>query len=265
METEGLEADRESIRRAGTTAVLGLLAFLAPSAGPAGTEPPDIEGRWAQKMVLTSVARVPIIGKVESTTTSYLKVDLSQSGRQIEWRAETCDVGIDTDTGVVETVLPDRFSDAIPTPPRAGRLVAREDRWRLVIPSRTVVIGADLDRPRRDPLPTSPDEPSVIDADADGHPGATVRVEGLLDGRLYVVQRSRDAYRATIHSEQRIRGRVEWHTDRELLDSTNLLLGEGPPSRPHPNPGRSWFELVDVDRTVDCEEIRARRRDLFDR
>ncbi|MFB6262444.1 MAG: hypothetical protein ABEL76_02290 [Bradymonadaceae bacterium] len=270
MGTETRHTRRVSSRghRAGTVGLLVVLFLSTTRIGVASehhSETPNLTGHWAQKIVLTSVSDVPVLGRIETRTVSYLRVDIEQQETRLKWNAETCDATLRAGVGAIRTVLPDAFVRAIRTPTRRGRVTRRGGGWQLIVAPRTTVLGATLDATESAPLPTSPTDEAVVDADDDGEPGVTIRLKGLIRARLFVVQRSTDAYRASIDSADRLSGRVDWHADRRLLRSTSPFIGDGPPSRPHPDPDRSWFELVRLERPIDCSRLLSRRSELFER
>ncbi len=248
-------------------ALLGLAVAVAttlPGSVAAEDSPPDISGRWAQKVVLTSVVDLPLIGQITSTTTSYLTVDTDQDDRRVTWAPTTCDITLDSNSSAVDTVLPDRFVEAVPTPERTGRIEEADDESRLTIQEAVTLMGAELEDPADDPLPTSPDAPEVTDDDGDGRPGVSVKLEGLLGGWLYVVRRSRDSYSGTITPGGSIRGLVDWKTEQNVLESTNPLLSDGPTPEPYPDPEYSWFVMQRVSESVDCEDVLSRKDELFE-
>ncbi|MFB6374131.1 MAG: hypothetical protein ABEN55_13695 [Bradymonadaceae bacterium] len=225
---------------------------------------PDLSGTWARKTVQTSVTDLPILGDTTSKTTSYVLVDIEQTGRRVSWSARTCEATIDGDIGAVRTILPDAFVDAIPVSNRSGRLVTdEEDETRLKMEPDHIVMGAALGDPANDPLPSSADDLSVTDDDHDGKPGVTIRMEGLLSGRVYVVRRATSRYSATVEDPDRFRGLVDWETDRRILKSTNSLLANDRKTEPHSDARKSWFEMRRLDTKITCSQLRSRTDDLF--
>ena len=237
------------------------------SAQQQGDDLPDLSGQWAQKVVQTSITKLPLVGKVTSQTISYLVFEATQEGDRVTWSPTTCDVRIDSDVDVVRTVLPDKFVDAVPSLTRTGRILPADGQGngpRLEIEPATMVMGANLRSPTHESLPNSSDARPVVDGDRDGHPGVTIRIEGMLDGKMYIVQRGTDSYTAALDGDgRRIRGLVDWKAERSVLKSTNPLIGSGPETNPPPKAERSWFEMVRLDEKTSCSEMMSRRKELF--
>ena len=58
------------------------------------------------------------------------------------------------------------------------------------------------------------------DDDHDGHPGVTVRIGGLIDGEVYLVQRGWSEFAGTAYDADTIRGDVRFDQDQEILGAT---------------------------------------------
>jgi hypothetical protein len=140
----------------------------------------------------------------------------------------------------------------------------RNDGWGIEVDKSLSVLGASLRAPATETLPTNPDDPRITDPDDDGHPGVTIRIEGIVSGEMYIVQRAHDAYRGEIVDNSRIRGRVAWKTKQVVLDSNSMFLGNQPDNRPHPNAAKSHFTMVWASEQTDCKEIVSRQDKLFD-
>lgn len=243
-------------------AVVAVEPRSAHTASP--PDPPDLQGTWAQKIVMTSLSDPPVIGEVTSRTITYALYEVTQERRDLEVRTETCDVKLRNESSMMSTLLPDRFVRALPDEERSARIADTDDGPVLEFERSYTVLGARLREPRSETLPSSPDDPRVIDDDGDNHPGVTIQVEGIVDGALRVVQRAWDRYRAPVESTSRVAGTVEWRVDQHVVDATSVFLQGQPPTRPHPDESKSHFEMVRVSSDFDCSEVLDRRNDLFD-
>lgn len=247
-------------------ALAALILLVIPTTARADDGAPDLSGRWAQKMVLTGVSDAPVIGRVTSETRSLLLVDVEHdSDTQLSLQTRVCDIQMSNDTSVVETTAPDAFVDAVPNERRSGRLEVDEaGATELVIPKHVALFGAQLRSPSSERLPRKKSHPAVTDPDGDGHPGVTIRIDGLVSGSIYLVQRSWDAWRGTVEDD-RVEGTVRWDVEQSVLGASNMFLKSQPSTRPHPDRTRSWFELVSVESNTDCSEVVDRRDELFAR
>ena len=239
------------------------VAILMVSSRPAAgsdldrrTHPlPDVEGWWAQKMVLTAVSDPPFVGEVINETINYVLIRIAQEGRQLTLHSRVCDVDIDSNFTRVRTIIPSAFAEALPDSERSAELVRDDGRWRVEVDRLLSVVGAQLREPTSERLPTSADDPRVVDADEDGHPGLTVKIRGMVDGKIYVVQRGWDAYAGAVQNGDRIQGDVRWSTEQTVVGSNNIFLRSQPPTEPHENPERSFFEMVRLDDAPSCEDV----------
>ncbi|QDG54143.1 hypothetical protein FIV42_26395 [Persicimonas caeni] len=150
------------------------------------------------------------------------------------------------------------------TPDAPAALPDVEGVWaqKLVTTAVSKVLGANLDA-EADKLPRKKSDPRVIDGDKDGHPGMTVRVSGLIDGELYLLQKSWDRLWGKMLGDGRIVGRIKWRTEQVVLDSTSRLLGDPPESKPHPDPKQSYFRMKRVTAQTSCADIVKTQKELF--
>lgn len=232
-----------------------------PDALPAGADV-DLTGTWAHKSLQTSLTDVPVGGEVEARTITLRITEVEQTDRTLAIRSKVCHSEVDGDSDTVTTRIPDAFVDGLPVAERRGQLEERNGELALTVDHQCDVYGADLDDPQ-DALPTAPDAPTVVDADGDGDPGVTVHLEGMISAKLNIAQRGCDSYVGRVLSEDRVRGTVDWSADQELLESNSMLVGSKPPSRPHPDAQKSWFEMRRVDEAMTCEQLMERVDEVF--
>lgn len=255
------EADMiENRRIVIAVATIFFVALVGPGEATADAGIPDLSGTWAQKIVLSSVSDPPVVGTVKSTTTTYLLYEIRQRDREVEIERTICDVQMESDSSMVEPELPNLFVDALPEEDRAGRIDREGGSAVLVVERSESVLGADLRAPISERLPTSAEDSRVTDVDGDGEPGATVRIRGIVSGEIYVVQRAWNRFRGRLDSTGRIAGRVEWQLDQEVVGSSSIFLRNQPPTRPHPDGAKSYFEMVRVDSGATCSELMGSTR-----
>ncbi len=239
------------------------LIMLIPAASWA-QDWPDVSGKWAQQQVTTSVSKIPIVGVVETRTIAYLLLDIEQDGTQLEISSTVCSIKIDGDIKKVRSVVPQGMIDAIGTVTRKARLERTKDgRVRFFQPRSTDLLGVKLSK-TGEQLPTEPDDPRVVDADKDGKPGVTVKIEGMIDGAVYVIQRSWSILRGIAAGDQ-IDGKVTWKTEQVVLDASSALLNSNPDAKPHANRDRHFFRTTRIRSKSTCSDIIKGREKLFQR
>jgi hypothetical protein len=245
------------------SALLTSVMVLVVANAHAESKPtPTVAGSWAQLMVTTSIARLPVIGKVENRSYFYALVRLEQEGAELVATTEPCFVRIDGEVKRVKTIIPRPMLEVMGPRTRAAAVTPDGD---VTFQRAVDVLGARLDDPWRDALPTEPDDEAVIDEDRDGNPGVTVKIVGPIDGEIYVVQRSWNELRGTLAEDgESIRGRVTWRTHQEVVGASNMFLKANPDAKPHPDPDESWFEMKRIDASQTCDDIRKNHNRLFE-
>jgi hypothetical protein len=215
----------------------------------------DLSGTWAQRWTQTAVSRVPVVGRVRTTTETLLLLTIEQHGDALSIDQQVCAIDVSSGSGVVRTIIPDAFVDALPTSAVEARLdlggtTAGIRDWQSVD-----VVGAALTDASNDALPTDANDVRVLDPDADGHPGMTVLVRGMVDGEVYVVQRGQSELRTSYVSSERIEGVVDWTAEQVVLGASARVLRNSPPTEPDPDPARNRFVTVRLDAGATCSTV----------
>lgn len=227
----------------------------APDAPDAAASPTELTGTWAQRQVTVSNVDVPVVGTTRTPTVSLLLVEATPAGTPgvFDLHLTTCGITMGSDADPARTVVPDAFVAALPAVVR--RAVIGDDGT-YTVDWLTQVHGARLADPENDALPTSADDPRVVDQDGDGRPGLTVRVTGLVDGEVYVAQRGRDRMVGRF-AEGRVDGLVEWTSEQAVLDAEVELLRTPVPSRPEADPAAHVFGLRRLPAGATCADVIA--------
>ncbi|RAL22395.1 hypothetical protein DL240_11130 [Lujinxingia litoralis] len=252
--------ERTSPRQALPSPALVTVRDPSPTSPPRAF--PNLEGRYAQKVVTTTRARVMGIGRVDTLTTGYLLADITQDGPRLELESTVCHAEL-SGSNVVRTLIPRAFINSLPTRTRQGSLSPLDQGWQLHVERDWDIRGVRLRDPANEALPDDPDDPRIVDQDGDGHPGLTVRVEGLVDGEVRVIQRGWDAYTFVVEDPAHLRGQVDWNSEQNVIDATSRLLRGGPESRPLRGKDHNRVELKRVAPSTTCATLRANPGAIF--
>jgi hypothetical protein len=239
-----------------TSFLVALLPCLLAAAeeGPAAI---DLSGTWAERQIHSEIDTLPIVGRVTSTSTTFLRVTIEQKGTSLLLRETYCSAKVDTRTAIASTVIPPAFLLSLGEIERPASLDLSGPTIQFVSPWFTEVRGARLADPENDPLPTRPDDPRVFDQDGDGKPGLTVRLRvlGIVSGEAYVVQRVRYRMRGTVVTPDRIEGRIEWKNEQITIGATSTLFEANTSGEPNPDPEKSTFVFQRIAPAVGCAGI----------
>ena len=233
-----------------------VLLTFSQSASAQETSLPDLTGRWAQVVVHRSLSAIPVVGEVASVTTTRLLVTMQQDGSSVRATAKVCDMRI-IGSKMVRTSIPAAMIRSMPERSWETTLSRSVAGTKLAPWSRWDVLGATLQRPAEEPLPTRTDDPHVHDQDGDGHPGVTIAVRGLIDGEVYVTQKGWSELRPESVTQDRIAGGVVWRQMQTVLGASSRFLSAGPVTRPDPAPDANWFVAVRLDASADCATVNA--------
>ncbi len=245
--------------------LLLLLPAQLQSAAPAGNAAsPDLTGTWAQVVVHRSLSAIPVVGDVASETTTRLLVTLSQQGDEVRASAKVCGMRIEG-SKLVRTSIPPALLRAMPEQRWQSKVSATEGRLALAPWARWDVLGARLQEPSRDALPTEANDARVFDQDGDGKPGVTVAVRGMIDGEIFVTQKGWSELRPDRVTADSISGSVRWRQTQTILGASSRFLSSGPETRPDPKPEANWFSARRVEAGASCAEVSALPASFFRR
>jgi hypothetical protein len=226
---------------------------------------PDVTGKWAYYVVTSRLVVVPgFTDPFHTAVVSLLLVDQVQVGTEVTFDAEYCDHYSQDPDLVVHVVIPEAYTAALPPLSRAGTYLEEGGVWRYRLSKHWQVEGAALDDLATDPLPTSSDDASVIDQDADGKPGMTVRLTGLVDGELYIVQRGWTEVDGAAQSADELRGEVAFESEQIILGSDPENLKElASQATTDSTPCASFFRMKRVPDSADCALLKESFATLF--
>ena len=217
------------------------------------TEPVDPAGSWALEVVIATVSHAPVFGEIRSASRSRLLVRVAREGDGWTQTQRLCRTAVEGGSALARTVLPDGWRRTMPDRSYPLDLSLDARGWRYQADTGVQVVGYD---PARGALPARGADPQVVDADADGKPGATVLVQvpGFGVAQVYVATRGHSRLDGRFVSPDRVEGRVV------LLDQAQATLGAShavfdftPSNRP--DPARSSFAMWRVADDATCDRI----------
>lgn len=241
-----------------------VIAVLSGVTSSQAQAQPNLSGQWARLEVTTALSKVPVLGDLTAETRAWTIVTLEHRGDRLTVKEQLCALDNQTLGGVVKTIFPPAFLAAVSGLPRTARLEASPAGLRYRETRPLHIKGATLVNPETDPLPRGLEDPRVEDTDGDGQPGLTVRIEGFVEGDVYVVQRDRSELRGEVHSSgQQIKGLIRWSVEQSVIGASREMLASTPDSRPHPEAKRSYFRMRRIPNQARCADVLQRRRQLF--
>lgn len=252
------------MRRKLSLLAVGVVMIGWPSSS---AQPPDISGLWAHLQVMSSITNAPVIGTVNLKTITTLRLEVTQKGADLSIVFQPCAVESESSSPFFTVIFPEAFVKYMGIDTKPARLESTGGGWQLFQPPYTIVRGARLQNPEKDPLPTDPNDPRVFDQDRDGKPGVTIRVNvlGFIEGEIYIVQRDWNSLRSTILNPMIIDGLMEWGSEQVVLGASNPLLAGQADSSPDPKKENSYFRTTRLEPNTTCEQILKHRDKLFAR
>ena len=214
---------------------------------------------WAMKQVVTTLVVVPFNGETEmaAQTASYTVMEWEVQGDgSIIQHEHYCWSEISEVAGMT-TSLPEAFYDAANSDERDAVLSDMTVGSTYIAADHLSLYGAELDDPVGEALPTSPDDPRVVDFEGDGKPGFTAIVSGWLGtAEAYMAQRSVTTMQGQLLNQGRIEGGVTQTLEQQILDADKWWAAmDGFQSVPDPEPSHNYFVLKATDGEMTCDEL----------
>jgi hypothetical protein len=213
--------------------------------------------------VQARLSDIPMVGQVTTTARSLSLVRLTQEGQSLVLAEQLCALKFHSSSPDAVTRLSPDLPRYLPRQRRQAGLRWTRGRWELAAPRHARVFGARLDPAATAPLPTDAGDPRVEDLDRDGLPGLSVTIDGLVKGRIGLVQRAWTSLRGIVRSPDRVVGLIDGDREERILTVTNPLLRLPVPSQRHPDKARHHFTLQRVDAATTCPRLLAAADRLF--
>jgi hypothetical protein len=117
---------------------------------------------------------------------------------------------------------------------------------------------------RDEAIPMMAGDPRVVDADGDGHPGVSIRIDGLLSTEIYIAQRQRFALAGDNAEPTRMLARSMDTSEQVVLGSGSLLLaGVDISVQKDADSSDDVAVLVRTTGRLSCDELAAQAGALF--
>jgi hypothetical protein len=232
-----------------TIAILVLASCVGPAA--AGRVPELAPGTYRLDMQLATQADVPVLGKSHSAWRSVSLVTIAARRGGLVQRHRTCQARVDPGFIGVHVRVPRAFTAALPTP--SYPIVVRDGAYHADLGIEHVGY-----RPRGTtaPAPKTVDDPSVVDSDHDGRPGATLELSVPLvaDGAIEIVQRGRMVLDGRVVGPGRVEGRVTMPIFEQTVIAAEPAIFKGAAAL-EPDPERSRFLLTRIADGTSCDAL----------
>jgi hypothetical protein len=212
-----------------------------PPTGELGVGPGagTMTGTW----LMVHQASSCVLGQ-EQVTHAYYLVDFEEDGPVLRERRRLCALDLSPLLGFRPVATPEVLASIEFVEVDAGFVTRLIPGGVYSSATEVGLWGVVLEDPLVDPLPTSPEDPAIIDGDGDGNPGVTLQLEGSGCER-YMAQRQIVRYFGELVAPNDLRGASATLTDTVVLGASAPICELSPPVQP--NDGHSRFRLVRID------------------
>ncbi len=229
------------------------------------TEEPRI---WAMKFAIAYTTVIPVINrKVQMILSGVARTPFEKDGSNISFTENICDFSMNIVEDIdFQVIFTEESIRAIPIKPRLATLSGDTPGSRFRAEHVLDIYGADealMDDPVNDPLPTEPDDPLLVDFENDGHPALTGRLNGFVQGEVYVVLRMLRSLDGELVTEDFIEGEIDSTVEMVTIGASSPLLKIQLDLRRVYDPDLNHFQAVRIPADMSCEELYAREAEFF--
>ena len=181
------------------------------------------EGRFALRVQSTTEQELPVVGLARSTSYMYKILTVRESDGLFNAEEQTCFIRMETE-GPAAPSIPMALVDSIPIIRMPLKITQQDGDWQWERSRSGLVIGAQVEDPLSDPLPTEESDARVYDQDRDGYPGVTLNVSGLIEGDIYSVIRYVDTLSGGITSDGVWEGSTHDESEQIVIGASQDIL-----------------------------------------
>ena len=202
----------------------GIGSDLSPLSGAELEEARSVfQGRFALRVQSTNEQELPVVGLATSTSYTYKLLTISEAEGIFSAEEKFCIIRMETE-GPAEPSVPMALVNTIPTFTAPLMVTKEGDVWKWERVRSGLVLGAQLDDPLNDQLPSEENDNRVYDQDMDGAPGVTLNVSGLVEGDIYAVVRYVDTISGSITDEGIWEGTTHDETEQIVIGASQDIL-----------------------------------------
>jgi hypothetical protein len=233
----------------------------------ADTSVTDVSGLWAYLEVGSQLIQAPgFADPFHNRIVSVLLLDQTQTGTDLAVTGQYCDHYTEDPDSVVHAIIPAEYKASLKPISRTGTFAESGGSLRYTLPAYHEVAGATLTDVASEDLPVDPADPRVIDEDGDGNPGVTIRLTGLVDGEVYVVERKSTALDGVAIAADRLEGLIAFTSEQSVVASDPASLKtttDNTQTFADMEVCNSYFRMVRVPAGTDCAAVNAQKDTLF--
>lgn len=122
--------------------------------------------------------------------------------------------------------------------------------------------GANMVEPASETMISDTNDSRIFDHDEDGKPAFTIRVNGIITGEIYYVDRLSQIFIGELVEDGKIEGNIEWKDEQFIHSSTNTTLQEE--EKTIPKSDKSVFQFVKVADNMNCDTMLDQINTIFD-
>lgn len=226
----------------------------------------SLEGVWAKHMVFASETSL-LNNKAKAKVGRYNLVRISLQDGVVQVSEKACGVDTAASGPLTLSFLPS-FIPSLPVRSYSYLIEGSSAGLRLRVQNLVEVVGARLQAPLTEPLPSSSSDPRVFDQDLDGQPGLTVELSVTtfvkIAALIYQTQRTSWSEDLALVDGETLRGSLNWQQDQVTLGANLPLVAEAK-AQVTILPNESGVLMRKLGGDASCADVMQQKDSLFPR
>ena len=212
------------------------------------------QGHFALRVQSTTEQELPVVGLARSTSYTYKLLIISEAEGIFSAAEKFCTIRMETE-GPAAPSVPMALVNSIPTFTAPLKISQQEGIWQWERVRSGLVLGAELDDPLNDLLPSEENDGRVYDQDMDGYPGVTLNISGLIEGEIYAVIRYVDTISGSVTADGIWEGITRDETEQIVIGASQDILKINVTPVAIDDPSLNTSTAIPITAEAGCNEV----------
>ncbi len=228
----------------------------------------SLQGTYALRSAVATIEQISLPGmgdQQRSLFVSYGYATLSLENEALVLREYFCRADSRT-SSPAKSSIGDKAMEAIPHLPIPLEITkTQEGALQVYRPFVVIPLGANLADPN-EPLPTTMNDPRLVDIDGDGKPGMTAEIKLLfIRAKVYAARRENYDFTMVRNPQGHLVGTTVDKGEMSVVGASLSMFAKNVPSSQDPDLSKSTVVMIPMESTskVSCKTITSKMEKLF--
>lgn len=240
----------------------------AESTAPTTADLEKVVGTYAMTASLKNTANYPApVGKITSVASQYRLAEVALVDGKLKIKERACALSVSSDNKSFKLSTDKNVVQTASTTESELEVSIENGSLQITRPLSTEVLGAKLDNIATDKIPTSSNDPRLVQMDGESSKGAKTNlsfttpkillIPGItIASDLFFVMRSTNTYSASMDSKGDMKGPLSDKTEQSVISVSNPLAAAAKGvTLSETTPDRGAVSFTRIEDGSDCEDV----------